>query len=577
MPLTELARGLMHQRDLTRDRRQPATGPGTLYTDRGGRPWYAVPRRHVSESPLPGVWNWNALAGLELEIEVMMLLSELLRKPGEDLPEVRPIQLPGKDLGLAIQHQDPRDLVARLNWFSKLTAADVRLITDRTDQEIRELVRGHISSPYWAEVITDDLRHRRDALFGRRGGADPGGTLPGREQAGNPDDVITGLRPRDPAPPAGVSTSAGGHAGGRGVRMAGPRPGVPGRAGEPDLGAVVAVEHGVYVPRGDGPGLDQRELDHLSGRALRTFPGAFTVAAHLVQASSDGPPGDAVWWDGLQVTARQFAGLVGRLAGYREARALNGGQPPVLVLVICEAAAAEAGSFAAVVDGLYPGRVVAATSALLQPADGAGDVVALGGGGFVYWGDGGGRVGLGGELTGAVAALAGGQDPPVPAVVVSPPQDAYRLYVELGRDVVFAGAVGAGDAGLGAAGLGWLGAAELGGAVAGRALEVVAGFGAVVSAVRAAGPGARGVVSFTEFEGVDERVVEVGADGRGRVVFWDGRAGGLAVLPASPVMVRFALTAGAGAGSPGAGLGAGGRQDGAGWPAGLGRGLAGRR
>ena len=230
--------------------------------------------------------------------------------------------------------------------------------------------------------------------------------------------------------------------------MRGPGPGVPG------LGAAVPAgpgAHGVYVPRGDGP------ADHLAGRALRTFPGAFTVAAHLAQVSPGGPPGGALWWAGQRVTAAQFAGVVGRLPGYREARALNGGQPPVLVLVICEAAAAGARSFAAAVDRLYPGPVVAATSALLQPADGAGDVVAQDGGGFVYVGEGGG--GLGGELTGAMAGLAGRRDPPVPVVAVTPPQDAYQLFVQLGPDVVYAGAAGAGNAAA-AAGLGWLGAAK---------------------------------------------------------------------------------------------------------------------
>ena len=56
----------------------------------------------------------------------------------------------------------------------------------RADQEIYQLVQGRISSPYWAKVITDDLRHRRDTLLGRRGGADPDGTLPDREQAWKP-------------------------------------------------------------------------------------------------------------------------------------------------------------------------------------------------------------------------------------------------------------------------------------------------------------------------------------------------------------------------------------------------------
>ena len=171
-----------------------------------------------------------------------------------------------------------------------------------------------------------------------------------------------GAGPAGGAPGGGAASPGGGGAPGGAQRwgggVRGPGPGVPG------LGAAVPAgpgAHGVYVPRGDGP------ADHLAGRALRTFPGAFTVAAHLAQVSPGGPPGGALWWAGQRVTAAQFAGVVGRLPGYREARALNGGQPPVLVLVICEAAAAGARSFAAVVDRLYPGPVVAATSALLQP------------------------------------------------------------------------------------------------------------------------------------------------------------------------------------------------------------------
>ena len=174
-------------------------------------------------------------------------------------------------------------------------------------------------------------------------------------------------------------------------------------------------------------------------------------------------------------------------------------------------------------------------------------VVAQDGGGFVYAGEGGG--GLGGELTGAMAGLAGRRDPPVPVVAVTPPQDAYQLFVQLGPDVVYAGAAGAGNAEA-AAGLGWLGAAKAAKVAAegfaGRPPAAAGGFAAVVSAVRAAGPGARAVVSFLELGGLRERVVEAGADGRGQVVFWDGHARALAVLPGSPATVRFVLTAGTG-------------------------------
>ena len=81
---------------------------------------------------------------------------------------------------------------------------------------------------------------------------------------------------------------------------------------------------------------------------------------------------------------------------------------------------------------------------------------------------------------------------------------------------------------------------------AGRPLAVVAGFGAVVAAVRAAGPGARGVVSFRSAADPHDHMVNVAADDAGRVMFLDGQAGELAELPARPAMVRFVLTGGLG-------------------------------
>ena len=78
---------------------------------------------------------------------------------------------------------------------------------------------------------------------------------------------------------------------------------------------------------------------------------------------------------------------------------------------------------------------------------------------------------------------------------------------------------------------------------AGRPLVAADGFGVVVAVVRGAGPGARGMVSFLAAVGEHEHVVNVAVDVRGRVVFVDGQAGGLAVLPAAPVLVRFVLTA----------------------------------
>jgi len=71
---------------------------------------------------------------------------------------------------------------------------------------------------------------------------------------------------------------------------------------------------------------------------------------------------------------------------------------------------------------------------------------------------------------------------------------------------------------------------------AGRPLAVVAGFAAVVEAVRAAGPGARGVVSFRSVADPHDHMVNVAADEAGRVLFLDGQAGRLAELPARPAM-----------------------------------------
>ena len=94
---------------------------------------------------------------------------------------------------------------------------------------------------------------------------------------------------------------------------------------------------------------------------------------------------------------------------------------------------------------------------------------------------------------------------------------------------------------------------------AGRPLAVVDGYAGVAGAVRAAGPGARGIV-LVRAPGLEhDHAVSVVHD-EGRVVFLDGQAGRLAVLPADPVMVRLVLTAadgpgGGGVAAGGAGLG----------------------
>jgi hypothetical protein len=94
---------------------------------------------------------------------------------------------------------------------------------------------------------------------------------------------------------------------------------------------------------------------------------------------------------------------------------------------------------------------------------------------------------------------------------------------------------------------------------AGRPLEEAGGFAAVVAAVRAAGPGARGVVSFRAAGDPHDHMVNVAVDDQGRVVFLDGQAGGLAELPADPAAVRFVLTAGP---LPGPAAGGGGHRAG---------------
>ncbi len=77
---------------------------------------------------------------------------------------------------------------------------------------------------------------------------------------------------------------------------------------------------------------------------------------------------------------------------------------------------------------------------------------------------------------------------------------------------------------------------------AGRPLSAMQGHGDVADAVRAAGPGARGIV-LVRARGQDhDHAVSVVHD-EGRVVLVDGQARQLAVLPADPAMVRLVLTA----------------------------------
>jgi Papain fold toxin 1, glutamine deamidase len=96
---------------------------------------------------------------------------------------------------------------------------------------------------------------------------------------------------------------------------------------------------------------------------------------------------------------------------------------------------------------------------------------------------------------------------------------------------------------------------------AGGSLETKEDYRAVVAAVRAAGPGARGIVSVRAEGDVHDHVISVVRDARGQVVFLDGQAGRLAVLPAAPAMVRLVLTAGESVPGPDAGAA------GLGWPA----------
>jgi hypothetical protein len=79
------------------------------------------------------------------------------------------------------------------------------------------------------------------------------------------------------------------------------------------------------------------------------------VTAHQVAGRSD-----VIWWDGRPVTAPRFLGMLGRLPGFAETKALNGGQWPTLVLVIRDTQARGGRSFAANVARLYAGKVVGA-------------------------------------------------------------------------------------------------------------------------------------------------------------------------------------------------------------------------
>ena len=77
---------------------------------------------------------------------------------------------------------------------------------------------------------------------------------------------------------------------------------------------------------------------------------------------------------------------------------------------------------------------------------------------------------------------------------------------------------------------------------AGRSLAGMDGYGDVAGAVRAAGPGARGVVLVRARGQEHDHAISVVHD-EGRVVFLDGQAGRLAMLPEDPAMVRLVLTA----------------------------------
>ena len=298
--------------------------------------------------PRPGA---EAAAGRDQRLGMLLSLVTLWLDGGDP---VGPVGLAELTRALLSGTVAPGEVVARLESFYRLAAAVLK--------------GAQLTRQEWL-----DLSEVAAALREEQGLAPGAGLVPGEF--------------------AGFVRRLAGEDGGEGMALT---PGLISAAAHrlwpPDPGVPVAAERRVYVPRGDRP-----SPERVPWRGLDTAPGAFTVAAHLV----DGSP-DSIWWGRQQVTARQLAVLVEQLDGYGQAKVLNAGQPPLLVLVIFGAAAADVRSFAASVvsQGGYDGSVLAAGSRLEQP-DGSQGVV--------------GAQDAGGRCTGSLVARSGSWTPALAA------------------------------------------------------------------------------------------------------------------------------------------------------------------
>src|SRR5262249_6350834 len=129
------------------------------------------------------------------------------------------------------------------------------------------------------------------------------------------------------------------------------------------------IQHGVYVS-----GRDKATEDPFAGAALRTFPGYYTLAVHFNKYT-----GRFRWGTTTSMAPERLGAQVDKLPGWAEAKAVDGGVPPSLVLVVCDPDAPEAVLDAAQqVARAYGQPVVVATGEVSQPKDRTGDVVTAG-------------------------------------------------------------------------------------------------------------------------------------------------------------------------------------------------------
>ena len=365
VPLAYLAGGMMQLRELTPLAPQPAGGAGRHYTGPGRRPWY-----------------WVA-AKSSLAAQSMVLLAGLRRAAGEEgLPEVRLIYDDAGKVGVGIQDEDPGGLAGELG-SGRVTEVPVRLLTDDqvrrlagyTGEEIGQLVREYVSSPHWAEVFTDDLRHRRDAVTGRR-----------RPLPDSPA-VLAGLRREDALELAQVvqAEGAAGLAGAGPLSLAGLEPLLEGLFGarppaEADLAdrrlRALAWLVELWVDGGDPAGVvSVAGLAGLAGVLLGEAVAPAEVVAgveRLRELAAVVLPGARLrrseWLDLAGAVSAARAGLgqapgagvsAGELTGYVRALTGQGGAvTPVLLAAVAQArgllgrAPADAG------EALYVGRLV---------------------------------------------------------------------------------------------------------------------------------------------------------------------------------------------------------------------------